>query len=67
MEMDINEIVETLKPLYEIGRGHGGNGNYQRLLATTIQQSGKPATEYTIGDMLNIIADVTNQFNKEKC
>ena len=61
MGMDINEIVETLKPLYEIGRGHCGNGNYQRLLATTIQQSGKPATEYSIGEMLDLIADVTKQ------
>jgi len=61
--MDINEIVETLKPLYEIGRGHGGNGNYQRLLATAIKQTGKPVNNFTIGEMLTLIKQVKTDFN----
>lgn len=51
-----DQVHDAIEPLYGIGMEEC-NGNYQRIVAFKIIQSGKPVTDLTVGEIIAFQAE----------
>lgn len=65
--MDIRTLMSTLQPLFDLSTEvMGTNFQFQCLLATRIQEAGKPLADMTLNEVTALVNQATAEYEEQQ-